>query len=296
MKKVLSSNILKLIACFTMLVDHIGKIIYLFFPNDTTYWVNYSFSIVGRIAFPIFVFLIIEGFYHTSNIKKYFIRLGIMAGTIGLAEIILALIPSLNMVDTLFKSGNIFIDLILILGTLFLFNQKDPRVKFLALAPILYFVVSLLFQNETIYIYNDVIKGILSGFLTQYSFVSPLIIVLFLTISYIYNVVINSKFDEKTLANIDQISFRRDVRINSYVIAITALSLLMYALTYFVNDASVLNTSCAINTYFILAVIPIFFYNGKLGKTNIYIKSAYYLFYPLHLGIIFLITYIVSLF
>ena len=296
MKKVLSSNILKLIACFTMVIDHIGKIIYLFFPNDTTYWINYSFSIVGRIAFPIFVFLIIEGFYHTSNIKKYFIRLGIMAGIIGLAEIILALIPSLNMVDTLFKSGNIFIDLILILGTLFLFNQKDPRVKFLALTPILYFVVSLLFQNETIYIYNDVIKGILSGFLTQYSFVSPLIIVLFLAISYIYNVVINSKFDEKTLANIDQINFRRDIRINSYIIAITALSLLMYALTYFVNDASVLNTSCAINTYFILAVIPIFFYSGKLGKTNIYIKSAYYLFYPLHLGMIFLITYIVSLF
>ena len=296
MKKVLSSNILKLIACFTMLIDHIGKIIYLFFPNDTTYWVNYSFSIIGRIAFPIFVFLIIEGFYHTSNIKKYFIRLGIMAGIIGLAEIILALIPSLNMVDTLFKSGNIFIDLILILGTLFLFNQKDPRVKFLALAPILYFVVSLLFQNETVYIYNDVIKGILSGFLAQYSFVSPLIIILFLTISYIYNVVINSKFDEETLANIDQMSFRRDIRINSYVIAITALSLLMYSLTYFVTDASVLNTSCAINTYFILAVIPIFFYNGKLGKTNIYIKSAYYLFYPLHLGIIFLITYIVSLF
>ena len=107
MKKVLSSNALKIIACLAMLFDHIGKIVYLFFP------LNYVFSIIGRLVLPIFVFLLIEGFYHTKNINKYFIRLGIMAAIIGLSEIILAFIPSLNMTDTLFKAGNIFIDLLL---------------------------------------------------------------------------------------------------------------------------------------------------------------------------------------
>ena len=122
MKKVLSSNAIKIIACIAMLFDHIGKIVYLFFPTENMYWLNYAFSIIGRLALPIFVFLLIEGFYHTKNIKKYFIRLGIMAAIIGLSEIILAFIPSLNMTDTLFKAGNIFIDLLLILLTLFFYH------------------------------------------------------------------------------------------------------------------------------------------------------------------------------
>jgi len=295
MKKVLSANVLKIIACLSMLIDHIGKIAYLFFPSDTMYWVNYSFSIIGRLAFPIFVFLLIEGFYHTSNIKKYFIRLGIMAIIIGLSEIILGLIPSLNMASTMFQSGNIFIDLILILAALYLFNHKDPRVKFLTLAPILYFVVSLLFQNETFYVHSDVTKAIMSGFLTQYSFVSPCLIVLFLIINYIYNYIIHRKFNQEVLDSIDLATLFKDIRINSYIFAVSILALLMYAFTYLITDTSILNTSYVINTYFILSIVPIFFYSGKLGKSNIYIKSAYYLFYPLHLGIIFLVTYLISL-
>ena len=71
MKKVLSSNALKIIACLAMLFDHIGKIVYLFFPTESMYWLNYAFSIIGRLALPIFVFLLIEGFYHTKNINLF---------------------------------------------------------------------------------------------------------------------------------------------------------------------------------------------------------------------------------
>ena len=34
---------------------------------------------IGRIAFPIFCFCIIEGYYHTSDVKKYILRLFIFA-------------------------------------------------------------------------------------------------------------------------------------------------------------------------------------------------------------------------
>lgn len=62
--------ILKMIAILTMLVDHTGAVL---FPDQMI------FRYIGRIAFPIFVFLIVEGFYHTRSIRKYEIRLLIFA-------------------------------------------------------------------------------------------------------------------------------------------------------------------------------------------------------------------------
>ena len=66
MRKFLSQEWLKVIACFTMLADHIGAV---FFPR--LYWLR----IVGRLAFPIYCFLLAEGAAHTGNPKKYGIRL-----------------------------------------------------------------------------------------------------------------------------------------------------------------------------------------------------------------------------
>lgn len=66
----LNSFQLKIIAIITMLIDHVGAI---FFPQ------YYGFRIIGRIAFPIFAFLLVEGYVHTSDIKKYLLRLGIFA-------------------------------------------------------------------------------------------------------------------------------------------------------------------------------------------------------------------------
>lgn len=61
----LSQNILKLIACISMTVDHIG---FEFFPNTSI------FRVIGRLAFPLFAYFIYEGCLHTRNIRKYFVR------------------------------------------------------------------------------------------------------------------------------------------------------------------------------------------------------------------------------
>jgi len=66
----MSSFVLKLIATTSMLIDHSGYLIF----NGFSY-MNY----IGRLAFPIFAFLITEGYIHTSNLKKYFSRLLIFA-------------------------------------------------------------------------------------------------------------------------------------------------------------------------------------------------------------------------
>lgn len=66
----LNSFQLKLLAVILMTIDHIGAV---FFPKVTL------LRKIGRIAFPIFAFLLAEGFFHTSDVKKYIRRLGILA-------------------------------------------------------------------------------------------------------------------------------------------------------------------------------------------------------------------------
>lgn len=81
--KFLDSDTLKLIAVATMLIDHIGAAIFL--PMHLTginvldRWIDiYSlFRGVGRTAFPIFVFLLTEGFFHTRSRGRYFGRLAL---------------------------------------------------------------------------------------------------------------------------------------------------------------------------------------------------------------------------
>lgn len=62
--------ILKIIALATMITDHYGAI----FQSDMT-----IFRIIGRLAFPIYCFLLVEGYFHTGNVRKYAERLLIFA-------------------------------------------------------------------------------------------------------------------------------------------------------------------------------------------------------------------------
>ena len=68
--RIFSSNALKIIACVSMLIDHIGIV---FVDN------NLFMRAVGRLAFPIFAFLLVQGLLHTSDVRRYLLRLSIFA-------------------------------------------------------------------------------------------------------------------------------------------------------------------------------------------------------------------------
>ncbi len=58
-----SGNVLKIIACISMLIDHAGLMLF-----QDALWMRW----VGRLAFPIFAFLISEGCRYTKNKLRYF--------------------------------------------------------------------------------------------------------------------------------------------------------------------------------------------------------------------------------
>ena len=66
----LSASALRLLAILFMLLDHMWATV---IPGNN--WMTYA----GRLAFPIFAFQIVEGFYHTSDRKQYTKRLLILA-------------------------------------------------------------------------------------------------------------------------------------------------------------------------------------------------------------------------
>lgn len=105
MQSGLPGNMLKIFAAMTMLLDHTAlTIVYALLEKHPDYWklvtstestteqlnaipadymnlftIYTILRLVGRIAFPLFCFLIYEGFVHTSDVKRYLTRLGILA-------------------------------------------------------------------------------------------------------------------------------------------------------------------------------------------------------------------------
>lgn len=99
----MTRNTLKWIALVTMTVDHIGLFL---IPNDTTLYT--LMRIIGRIAFPLFAFMIAEGFLHTSNLKKYMMRLFILGVMTEVIFIGLYIISGFNLTHLWFLEGHGF--------------------------------------------------------------------------------------------------------------------------------------------------------------------------------------------
>lgn len=79
----LSGNVLKWIGIITMLIDHIGAVLIykIFLSTMNPAWLKlyWPFRYIGRIAFPIFCFTLVEGFVHTRSRGKYLGRLFLFA-------------------------------------------------------------------------------------------------------------------------------------------------------------------------------------------------------------------------
>ena len=118
----ISQEGLKLIACMTMLIDHIGAV---FFPH--TPWLR----IIGRVSFPIYCFLLAEGIHYTRSPMKYGLRLLLVA--------VIAELPY----DLLFykqftwSHNSVMVTLLLGFGAGFTWKYRSGWLKILAPLPFL---------------------------------------------------------------------------------------------------------------------------------------------------------------
>lgn len=106
-----SRNFFKMVAILFMLIDHIG----LFLLDN-----NMLFRIIGRLAFPMFVYLLADGYHRTKDVKFYLLRLA--------ALFAISYIPY-----SLAMSGGLFYPVQNIYASLFLYEilfcglEKSPR-------------------------------------------------------------------------------------------------------------------------------------------------------------------------
>ncbi len=116
--KGLTGTALKFVAMATMFCDHIGAYILeprLSLTGDSPLdWMNLILRCIGRTAMPIFCFMIAEGFRHTHSVKKYALRLLLLA---ILSEIPYNLASSHRFVDI--SGRNVVFTLLLGLAALY---------------------------------------------------------------------------------------------------------------------------------------------------------------------------------
>ena len=71
----LPADVIKLIAIVSMLIDHTGAILQSYLTPELYELMRG----IGRLAFPLFAFFIVEGFLHTRSVGKYLLRLSVFA-------------------------------------------------------------------------------------------------------------------------------------------------------------------------------------------------------------------------
>ena len=149
---IFSNNMLKIIACITMLIDHMGVIL---FPTVSI------LRIIGRIAFPIFAFLLAEGCFYTRNKLRH---LAVMSCFAVVMQVVLYI--ATKMTDfSIFIHFSIAVGLCYIIDfiDIFIREKKVLMTVLLIVCTLLLASSIVLVDKNTTYFYSN--YGIFSIFL-----------------------------------------------------------------------------------------------------------------------------------
>ena len=234
----ISANMLRLLAIVLMLTDHIWATFMVF--GD---WMTY----IGRLAFPIFAFQLAEGFVHTSNLKKYILRLLVFA---LITEIPFNLFCSSSWVYPYHQ--NVLFTLLLGLLAIAVIdkarNSEDKKSKASVLWLLLIGVVSII------------------GF-TDYGFLGVLTVIMFYLV--------------------------RGYKITPLLqlIGMVVIHVFLFEGQNIIFEVFNHTIEFPVQGFAVFALIPIWLYNGKKGRSNKIMQYGFYAFYPVHMLVLYLIKY-----
>ena len=287
---VISNFILKIIALIFMTIDHVG----VFLPSSP---LQFTFRVLGKIALPIFIYTTLEGCKKTKDIKKYMLRLGVMSILMYIAIVIAQLVLYFNN-GYLLVFQNIFFTLLNLVFIYYLFFvNKNKNKRRMVILPILIFIGSYIFFLLRINGISEFISSIfVDGLTTMYALEAPIMFVGALLGIYIYEEIVRKRLNnDETLVNEFLCSKKAQLSRNIIMcLSIALVSLIMYLFTYENIPSFTFGNTCVYNTYFIICFPFILLYNGKRGFNNKIVNGAFYLYYPLHIGIIALIFILIG--
>lgn len=241
----ITSAALHILAMALMLCDHLwGTIV----PGND--WL----TCIGRLAYPIFAFMIVEGYCHTKNLKKYVLRLLIFA---LISEIPFNLVTG----GMPFNPGhqNVLWTFLIAIGVIWLNERAAKKGRRLWL--------------RILIAVSTVAAGALIGLVTMvdYYHVGVLTVLVF----YFFR-------GRKWWCYLGQ--FACLVFLNFEM-----LGGFGYVFNIFGREVFFARQGLAV-----LALIPIWLYRGKQGYYNKVMKYVYYVFYPAHLLLLGLIALVLS--
>lgn len=245
----LNGNQLKIIAVICMILDHLGY----FFVSKIPYELYFALRCIGRIAMPIFLFLLVEGFYHTKDLKKYIIRI------LQLAIITQVIIIFFNYINT---------------------NYCACKIKNLEQYNILFSFAMILVVLRLID--RNILKKV-----TKKNYILDIVlrcIIIFLIISVYFFVKIDYGICLSLMAIIIYYSKKLENKIDTFWLFFLQIVLM----TIF----SVIAVKNTIGVFASVSYLFISLYNGKKGKKSKMISYMYYIIFPLQYLIIYLLAII----
>ena len=251
MRKGLTAYQLKIIAIIAMAINHLAHIVVLL-PIDKGVMntILIPMNMVGKLTIPIMCFFVAEGYYHTHDLKKYLLRMFIFA---AISQIPFYLFENNLPTDfTGFIAGFLHFNVIfsLAMGLLALTIWKSERLHSF-LKILLVAVVTYLTKNSDWRIFAVLWILVFAAFRGDFKKQAAAFIILAAVRVFIYYI---------------------EPGLNP------AFSVVLSIKTVILQSGTV------------LALIPLYFYNGQLGRKT---KYGFYIFYPAHLLVLAAIKFII---
>lgn len=261
----ISSFSLHIMAMLFMFCDHLCMTLL-----GNQIWLHY----IGRVAFPIFAFTIVEGYRHTGNLKKYLVRLFVFA--------LISEIPfDLMCGGTWFfpvQQNVLWTFIISILCMLIMDQPKKITNKIVRYS--VFSVVALL----------TLLLGFIIGTLTMVDYFGGGIIMVLIFFLFREDEILSFKVNYKK-------EWMRTavVWINRLLQAYFVWSICSELIGGLCENITVFGRTfeVVVEAFGIFALIPIWFYKGRQGHHSKAFKYFCYSFYPAHILILVLIKLVV---